>query len=152
MRFALIASAIAVSALASAQIPDGPKVEVKLDKGSAKVGSVIKGKAKVTFAPGLHGYQNPPSDEFQIPIKFTVNEAGFSLDKVTYPKGVSKTLAGTTGNVYEGTITIPFELKVTSKAATYNVNFKLEYQQCTESSCFPPSSVVAKAKLKVSAK
>ena len=54
--------------------------------------------------------------------------------------------------VYEGAVTIPLELKASAKPGSYNVNVQVNYQQCNDSSCFPPSKVVAKAKLTVAKK
>ncbi|HTQ10393.1 MAG TPA: hypothetical protein VMI31_10005, partial [Fimbriimonadaceae bacterium] len=60
-------------------------VKVTLPK-TAKAGSTVKGIVEVTFADGMHGYQNPPTEDYMIPVKLTVDTKGFSL-KPTYPKG-----------------------------------------------------------------
>jgi DsbC/DsbD-like thiol-disulfide interchange protein len=141
-------------ATAVAQAPDeAPTVSLKFAKATAAPGEKVKATLTVTFAPGLHAYQNPPSEEFQIPIKVGVAEKGFKLVKATYPVGTDFTMGGETkpAKVYEGTIAIPLEIKASAKPANYNVNVRLDYQQCNASSCFPPSSVVVKAKLTVAA-
>lgn len=128
-----------------------PTITFKFDKASAAPGATIKGTLTITFADGLHGYQNPPSDQYQIPVKVSVIESGFKLLKATYPKGTDFTMAGEEKptKVYQGTIKIPVEIKASAKPGTYNVNVKLDYQQCNESSCFPPGEVVAKGTLTV---
>lgn len=141
-------------AVATAQGPDeAPSASLKFDKPSATAGAKVKATLSITFADGLHGYQNPPAEDYQIPVKVSVTEKGFTLVKATYPAGADFTMAGEAkpAKVYEGTIQIPLELKASAKAGTYNVNVKVDYQQCNASSCFPPSSIFAKAKLVVAA-
>lgn len=141
-------------ATTAVQGPDeAPSASLKFAKANVKAGEKVKATLSITFADGLHGYQNPPAQDYQIPVKVSVTEKGFTLVKVTYPKGTDFTMQGEEhpAKVYEGTIQIPLELKAAAKAGSYNVNVKVDYQQCNESSCFPPSSVVAKAKLVVAA-
>lgn len=128
-----------------------PTATLKFDKSSAAAGSVVKATLTLTFAEGLHGYQNPPADEYQIPVSVSVIEKGFKLVKANYPKGMDFTMAGEAKptKVYEGKISIPLEIKTGAKPGTYNVNVKISYQQCNDSSCFPPGDLVAKAQLKV---
>src|SRR5579859_5902460 len=61
-----------------------PKLAVKLP-AAAKAGATVKGTVEVTFAEGLHGYQNPPSDKDLIPIVLTVDSKDVKLKPVTYP-------------------------------------------------------------------
>jgi DsbC/DsbD-like thiol-disulfide interchange protein len=130
---------------------EAPSASLKFAKATAAPGEKLKATLTVTFAPGLHGYQNPPAEEFQIPVTVKVVEKGFSLVKATYPAGTDFTMEGEAkpAKVYEGMISIPIELKASAKAGTYNVNVRVDYQQCNASSCFPPGSVTAKAKLVV---
>jgi DsbC/DsbD-like thiol-disulfide interchange protein len=131
-----------------------PTATLKFAKSSAAPGAVVDATLTVTFAPGLHGYQNPPADEYQIPVDVKVVESGFSLVKATYPKGADMTMAGEKKptKVYAGTITIPVKVKASAKPGTYNVNVRISYQECNESSCFAPSSLIAKAMLTVAKK
>lgn len=140
-----------VASAAMAQPAPAPTATLKFDKPSAAAGSVVKGTLTITFADGLHGYQNPPADEYEIPVTVKVIEKGFTLVKATYPKGDDFTMAGESKpiKVYKGTITIPVILKAASKPGTYNVNVRVDYQQCNESACFPPGNVIAKSKLAV---
>lgn len=142
-----------LACLLAFQMPS-PTVTVKLDAASAVVGRPVKGTLTLVLPEGMHGYQNPPADEFENPIKLSVTEIGFKLGKVAYPKGVSLAMAGAEkpSMVYEGTVRIPFTLfavKPSPKGMTTNVNFKVEYQLCTMQNCYPPSSLIAKAPLKV---
>ncbi len=131
-----------------------PVASVKLDLAAAKVGQTVKGVLTLTLPQGQHGYQNPPADEYENPIRLSLVEVGFKLGKVEYPKGTELKIAGAEkpSMVYEGTVTIPFSLVATKpspKGATTNVNFKVDYQLCTMSNCYPPTSMVVKAPLKV---
>lgn len=133
-----------------------PAATIKLDAPSAVVGKPIHGVLTLTIPAGQHGYQNPPVDPYENPIKLSVIEVGFRLGKVDYPKGTELNVAGAEkpSRVYQGTVTIPFSLvptKPSPKGAVTNVNFKVDYQLCTMSSCYPPASLVAKAPLKVAA-
>ncbi len=146
---------LSILTLAAAPVQDeAPSARVQFAKSTVKPGEKVKATLTLAFAPGLHGYQNPPSEDFQIPVTVKVVEKGFTLIKATYPAGVDFTMAGETkpARVYEGTITIPLELRAAAKAGTYNVAVRVDYQQCNENSCFPPGSVTTKAKLTVAKK
>ena len=130
-----------------------PSATVKLDAPSVAVGKPLKGVLTLTLPDGLHGYQNPPAGEYEIPIKLSVADAGIKLTKTEYPKGESLTVGG--GDkptlVYEGTIKIPFTL-LAAKPGAKGVTLKVDYQLCNANSCFPPSSITAKVPLKVTPK
>lgn len=150
-RMLMMLPLLAAATAALAQGGEPPKATLTFDKTSAAAGSVVKGTLTLTFAEGLHGYQNPPSDEFQIPVVVKVVENGFKLTKVSYPKGTDFTMAGEPkpAKVYQGTIKIPIEVQTSTKPANYNVNVAINYQECNESSCFPPGTVTVKAPLTV---
>lgn len=131
-----------------------PTATVKLAAPTATVGQAVKGTLTLVLPEGLHGYQNPPADEYENPITLRVVEKNFKLGKIGYPKGVEIKMDGAEKptKVYEGTIEIPFTLIATKplpKNTVANVNFKVDYQLCSMSSCWPPSSLVVKAPLKV---
>src|ERR1700704_6426167 len=96
--FAILAS------LALAQGNAQPTVKLVFPK-TAKAGAKVQGTIEVTFSEGLHGYQNPPTDEYQIPVKVSIDTKGFVLAKTAYPKGEMKVIGGDTkpSAVYEGT-------------------------------------------------
>lgn len=133
-----------------------PTATVKFDAAVAAVGKPLKGVLTVVLPEGLHGYQNPPAGEYDIPIKLSAADAAVKLTKIDYPKGQSMQIAG--GDkptmVYEGTIKIPFTLvaaKPHAKGVTA-VSLKLDYQLCNMQNCFPPASITVKAPLKIVAK
>lgn len=126
--------------------------EVKLVfPASAKAGQKVQGTIEITFAEGLHGYQNPPSEAYQIPVKVSLDTKGYKLVKVAYPKGIAKATGGETkpSNVYEGTIRIPVTVEMPKKPGAAVFKLTISYQQCNDETCFPPSSVTGTAKLKV---
>lgn len=128
-----------------------PVATLKFASPSAKPGATVDATLTVSFGAGLHGYQNPPSDEYQIPVKVSIVEAGFKLIKASYPKGVDFMPVGETKptKVYQGKITIPLKIKAGTKPASYSVNVKLDYQECNDSACFQPASLIVKGTLVV---
>lgn len=146
MKLASLLVGIAFAATVVAQ--DAPKVKLNLPEKVAP-GKTIKGSVTVTFAEGWHGYQNPPSDPYQNPVALSMKAKYVKLGKIVYPVGIIKDLAGTKTAVYEGTITIPFEIIAPKKAQILALAFTLNYQQCDDSTCLPPGSVQFKGTVKV---
>jgi DsbC/DsbD-like thiol-disulfide interchange protein len=133
---------------AFAQDNTPPTVKVVLPK-SAKPGEKIKATVEVTFAEGLHGYQNPASGEYQIPVALTLDTKGVKLDPIKYPKGKMLSIGGdpTPAAVYEGLIKIPVVLTMPKKPGSTELKFTFSYQQCNDNSCFPPAKVSAVGKI-----
>jgi DsbC/DsbD-like thiol-disulfide interchange protein len=145
--FALLAASIAPG-----PAEDPPTVELKLSGKTAPSGGVLKGKVIVTFAPGWHGYQNPPKNDYEIPLK--VDSAAKDLKvKVSYPKGVLKEFQGSKSLMYEGVVEIPVVVYLPKKIGPYTVKLDVSYQQCDDSTCLPPGklSLSEKVTLKKSA-
>jgi DsbC/DsbD-like thiol-disulfide interchange protein len=136
--------------LAFGQENTAPTIKVTLPK-QAKPGAKVMGTLEITFSEGLHGYQNPPTDEFQIPVKVSIDTKGFVLAKAIYPKGVLKTMGGDTkpAAVYEGMIRIPVVVTMPAKPGTADLKFTVKYQQCNEQSCYPPDSISSSVKILV---
>lgn len=150
---ALVIGCLGVSALAMGQ-SSAPKVSLTFSPAKAKVGQVVDGVLTVSFAEGMHAYQNPPADPSQIPLAVRVVEAGFKTVKISYPKGVDKAVGGDSKptRVYEETITIPIKIRTPKKPGSYNVNVIVDYQQCSDVACFPPKQITAKGALSVTKK
>jgi len=132
---------VLVAVASSYALSQGTPPTVVLDVQSVQ-GTIVKGLVKVDFAPGLHGYQNPPALEYQIPI--TVKGGpGVTVVKAQYPKGTPMRMAGEDKDsmVYAGQIAIPVELKLAHTGGSVSV--VLGYQECTDQSCYPPSTVTA---------
>ena len=129
---------------------EAPKVTLDLPASGATVGRGLKGTLVVEIPEGLHGYQNPPADEFENPIRIVSADKGFKVYKATYPKGVEFKMAGAQkpSLVYEGTIRIPVIL-IPTTSGDRSLKLKLDYQFCNANSCFPPNTVEISAPVKV---
>lgn len=128
-----------------------PKAELKLDKTSAVVGQAVKGKVTITFGEGLHAYQNPPTGEYQIPLKLEAAK-GTTLIKAIYPKGEDFLMSGeaTPSKVYKDKIEIPVIVKAPTRPGKQTIKLSVNYQQCNDSACFPPGTVDVTGTLTVS--
>jgi DsbC/DsbD-like thiol-disulfide interchange protein len=147
----VFAALLAISCLAAAQLPQATAT-LTMDKKSVAAAGTLTGHVTVTFPEGYHAYQNPPTDEFEIPVKLEIAKGSrFKLLKVKYPKGTPLPVAGETkpSEVYTDTISIPITLKAPAKAGAISLLLTLSYQQCNENSCLPPASIDLVAKLTV---
>ena len=135
-------------ALAFGQDNTPPTVKLTLPK-QAKPGAKVQAVVEITFAEGLHGYQNPPKEDYQIPVKVAFDCKGFVFAKPAYPKGVMRAIGGDPNPtpVYEGTLKIPVTVTVPKKPGATEIKVTVSYQQCNDSACFPPSTVTGAAKL-----
>lgn len=146
----LAAILIFCAAIGLAQENTAPTVKLLLP-AKAKAGAKVQATVVVTFAEGLHAYQNPPTSDYQIPVKVTLDSKTFTMAKPAYPKGVMLSIGGdpTPAGVYEGTIKIPVVITLPKKAGASEVKVTVSYQQCNDQACFPPSTVSATAKLTI---
>jgi len=147
-RFFVGAGAILLASMTFAQeIP--PQVSVKVSAASA--GKPLAVTVTIQFEEGLHGYQNPPSDPFENPVKISVTEKRFKLLKVTYPKGVSMTQEGSTKSslVYMGKVDFPLQIQLPKKPGKYTIPLNVAYQQCSDRTCYPPSSASVKVQVTI---
>ena len=151
-KLALIFLTTAVAAVSMAQgMAEAPTMKVTIDKKTVKPGGVLKGEVLLTFASGLHGYQNPPSKDYMIPVTVKLEGKAFKEKdlKVTYPVGNDFMANGESAKVYEGTVKIPFTLKLPAKPGKYDLDLVVGYQQCNESSCWPPAQLKNKTKIEL---
>ncbi len=128
-----------------------PTISFALDKASGRPGEVVRGVVTVTFAEGLHAYQNPPSEDYMIPLEVKADE-GTTLVKVEYPAGVGKAVGGSDVPVlvYSGETRVPVQIKLGAKPGPQTVALKVRYQQCDATSCFAPKTERVEAKVTVS--
>lgn len=133
--------------LAAAQdVP--PKVVLQLEKATAKPGETIKGTLTATFAPGLHGYQNPPSKDYMLPVKVSAGE-GTTLKGVQYPAGHMEMAGGEEAAVYSGAVGFAVTVVVPDKPGVHKVALKFFYQQCDEHACYMPTTIDVSAEITV---
>ncbi|MCW5936115.1 MAG: thioredoxin family protein [Fimbriimonadaceae bacterium] len=129
-----------------------PTLSLELEKPQAVAGELVKGTVVLTFAEGLHGYQNPPSEDYMIPVQVKAGE-GTTLSKVDYPKGTNEAVGGSAEPVlvYSGETRIPVEIVAPKETGEHRVVLDVKFQQCDATSCFPPKTIQAKAALAVTA-
>lgn len=147
--FGLLVSVVALAwpAFANGQANVAPTVSLKLSSPTVATGKTLQAVLIVTFAQGLHGYQNPPSDPTLIPVSVRVSDKSFRSLKVVYPKGTPVKMNGEPKPVavYEGTIKIPLSVSAPATPGKKTFSIVLEYQQCNANSCFQPGSITAQA-------
>jgi DsbC/DsbD-like thiol-disulfide interchange protein len=125
-----------------------PVATLSLPAKPAPVGHTFRAALTLKFADGLHGYQNPPSDQFEIPVTVKLKPGAYKIVAISYPKGIN---FGTPPvKVYSGAVTIILTLKAVKKAKSLALT--VNYQQCNESSCFPPSEIPVTGTFSVSHK
>ncbi len=147
-KFFPVTGALLLAGLANAQeVP--PQISVKVSAAAA--GKPLAVTVSIQFEEGLHGYQNPPSDPFENPIKISVTDKRFKLLKVTYPKGVSMTQEGSTKSslVYMGKVDFPVQIELPKKPGKYTIPLNIAFQQCSDRTCYPPSSASVKVQVTI---
>ena len=144
----LLIGAAVVAQVSARSFPDVPKVAVTLP-AKAKAGQTVTGTISVTIGAGLHAYQNPPSKDYMIPLSVSVSTPGAKLKSAKYPVGKSGVFSGETARVYEGTVRIPVSIVLPKKHGKQQIAFKVHYQECNQSACFPPGDVTVSAAINV---
>lgn len=136
--FTLVLTLASLPALAQ-DVP--PTLAIRTERASVAPNEVVRGVLTVTFAEGLHAYQNPQEDPAIIPIVLEV--PGVELSKVEYPKGEKKIMGGLPDPYYVhgGTIEIPFEFTAPSQVPAEGLVARFSYQQCDKDNCYIPGSV-----------
>lgn len=134
-----------------AQGDSAPTTSLSVSGAKVYAGKSFTATLSITFAEGLHGYQNPPTDPTLIPVTVKLADKVFKLVSVAYPKGVPASVGGETKpvNVYEGTVKIPIKLIAPAKAGKAVLSVSIGYQQCNAASCFPPGTLAAKTSVVV---
>lgn len=142
-----------VAALAVAQ-DSPPRVSVVTPQTAVKPGSKVTVTVRVVVPSGLHAYQNPPSDRFQIPLTVVVDGNEFRVGRITYPRGVPYQMKGAdeTSMVYMGTVNIPVEVTVPNRAGRFRMPITVRYQHCSDRTCYPPKQVKAEGWITVRAR
>lgn len=147
---ALLAANLALTPIQA----EDPSVKIVLNETFGIVGAPISGKAIITFASGLHAYQNPPSQDYQIPVVISSGDETIKVVKLKYPNGEAHAVGGETeaSFTYSGQIEVPFLIRAEGKPGESTIKIKVRYQQCTDSMCFPPKSVTESAKITLAAR
>ncbi len=101
---------------------------------------------KLVLAPGWHVYANPPSGEYNIPVKASLTSAmGVSAGAPRYPVGKDVKLPSDdkATRVYDGAfeITLPLQALASATNGTHTLKGKVSFQSCNDQVCLPPASV-----------
>lgn len=130
--------------------PPRPTAKVVLP-ARAVAGSTVVGRVEFTIPATLHAYPNPPADPANIPVSLSTAESGFQVSKIEYPAGFPKAVGGsdTPIPIYEGTVKIPFRLRVPTQPGRKPVTLQIRYQLCDDRACYPPSTLRVRHNLTV---
>lgn len=124
---------------AALAFPEEPLIRFELETSKAAVAEKIRGTVVVTFAEGMHAYQNPPSQDYMIPLEITAGNDRTRLISVDYPRGIEKMAGGEMAAVYMGEVSIPVVVAATSGAGEQSLALTVSYQQCDDDQCFMPT-------------
>lgn len=150
MKRIMVLFALLATAFASAQAP-APTVTVSTPPKQVAAGAKLTLTVTLTFADGFHGYQNPPAQDYEIPVTVKIDGKEFKVVKIAYPAGVDAKIGGgdKPTKAYEGVVKIPITLTAPAKIGAKTLKVSVAYQQCDESTCFPPGEISANVKVNV---
>ena len=123
--------------------------------GPVRAGGTVTVRLSVRLPQDVHVQSDKPRDPSVIPTALTViPPAGFTVDKITYPKAVALTQAGRAEplTVFGGEFLIEARLAVPGavRPGEHVVQATLRYQACNESVCFAPARATAQWTITVS--
>jgi len=135
---ALLASSLAAQSAGPLTV-DAPQKIVIAKGQSASV------KLHVKLAPGHHTNSNTPSEDYLIPLRFTMQAEPLVVESVVYPKGhdekysfSEKPLSVLTGDF---DIIVKLTAPATAQSQMHVLVGKLRYQACTDKICLSPKTV-----------
>jgi hypothetical protein len=160
-RLRLAASAIATtllfsSAAAAQMLRPDIKVAATPVSGPVKAGGTATVRLSVRLPQDVHVQSDKPRDPSLIPTALTlVPPAGFSIDKISYPKATDLSQSGRAEPraVFGGAFIIEVRLAAQDgiPPGDHQVQATLRYQACNESVCFAPTRATAQWTIRVAA-
>lgn len=147
-RWVAAGGAAALVVLAAAQSVR-PTASVAVTSKNVVRGQDFKARVTLDIPSGWHGYQNPPSQDYQIPVSVEGKGNAFKMIKAEYPVGTLEDVAGEKSMVYSGKVQIPVTFKAGTKLGKQTLTVKVNFQLCDAGSCLPPSAVEAKTTVNV---
>ena len=112
--------------------------------GTVARGGSVKGTITLSIPGGLHVNSSRPNSQYAIATSVRVTAAGAKTGAVSYPRGKNRKFqfSEDTLNVYEGTVSFPFNLTVPAnfKGNTVKVRAVVRYQACTDEVCYQPTT------------
>lgn len=152
-----IVSTLILSGAAGAQLlrPD-VKVAATPIAGSVRAGGTVTVRLSVRLPQDVHVQSDKPRDPSLIPTALALTPpAGFSVDKITYPKATDLSQSGRTEPlaVFGGEFVIEARLAALEGIAPgeHQVQATLRYQACNEKVCFAPARATAQWTIRVAA-
>ena len=144
-----VVATLILSSAAGAQMrrPD-IKVAATPTAGAVKAGGTVTVRLSVRLPQDVHVQSDRPRDPSLIPTALTlIPPAGFSVDRITYPKAIDLSQSGRAEPlaVFGGELIIEARLAVLEgvPAGDHLVQATLRYQACNESVCFAPARATA---------
>lgn len=145
-----VAATLSFSSAAGAQMlrPD-IKVAATPIAGPVKAGGTVTVRLSVRLPPDVHVQSDKPRDPSLIPTALTLlPPAGFSVDKITYPKAVDLSQSGRAEPlaVFGGEFIIEARIAALEgiPPGEHQVEATLRYQACNQSVCFAPARATAR--------
>lgn len=152
---AVIATLVMSSAAGAHMLRPDIKVAATPIVGPVKAGGTVTVRLSVRLPPDVHVQSDKPRDPSLIPTALTlVPPAGFSVDRITYPKAVDLSQSGRAEPlaVFGGEFIIEARLAASAgiPPGDHQVQATLRYQACNESVCFAPARATAQWTITVS--
>lgn len=145
-------NAVAASNANAATTTPAPKsplegiVRASVEPFEMSAGETAETSVRLSIMSGYHVNANPATQKFLIPTALNVKpEAGFTVDKITYPKPLSKKFpfADVPLDVYEGDAVIKLTLKAARDArpGQHTLHTDIRVQPCDDKTCYPPATL-----------
>jgi DsbC/DsbD-like thiol-disulfide interchange protein len=121
-------------------------VSASVEPFEMRAGETLETSVRLSITSGYHVNANPATQKFLIPTALNVKpEAGFTVDKITYPKPLSKKFpfADVPLDVYEGDAVIKLTLKAARDArpGQHTLHTDIRVQPCDDKTCYPPATL-----------
>jgi hypothetical protein len=152
---AVAATLLLTSAAAAQMLRPDIKVAAAPLAGTVKAGGTVTVRLSVRLPKDVHVQSDKPRDPTVIPTVLTLAPpAGFSIDRIIYPKAVDLSQSGRAEPlaVFGGEFIIEARLAAGERipAGDHQVQATLRYQACNESVCFAPARATAQWTITVS--
>ena len=122
-------------------------------KVTVKAGETAVSKVRFRLASGYHTNSNTPSDPYLIPLKLTWESAPLEVAGIEYPKAHLEKYAFSEKplSVFTGDFDVTTRLKAPASApkGPRELNGKLRYQACTDTTCLPPKTAAFKLHVEI---
>jgi len=145
--FFILGILLAIGPAVFSQAPDDiVSVEVVAPAGGFTAGRTVQAALKLTIRPPFHINSDRPADEDLIGTTIVFrSQAGVTYGWPAFPRPVRRKLSfsETPLSVFEGVITVPFDVTVAADFAgkEWTIAGTVSYQACDDQTCLPPRDV-----------